>query len=588
MTIKQHPAYLYARRVLAGTVPEHCEGVKQPVGRYVKKQAAEFLCIADGKDPKYCVNEKRLAKITRLLKIMQMPSGVKAGVSVYEAAVGYQWLFYAAVLCVVHRNDRKKRRYETAVLEICRKNFKTYTIATVFILLMLLEPRFSKIFSVAPDGALSREVQKAIKEILRSSPALMPPDDTERYFRVLMDKITCKLTDTEYTPLNYSNSRLDGRQPNVFLVDEAGALPNGYAIEAMQSGQVALTNKLGCIISTKYPTAASAFEDEVAMDKKILDGLQDNETVFALLYEPDEEITGEWATNPDVLAQGNPAALEVPAIWGNLLEKRQRAIELPGARENFLTKHCNIIYSGAADEQFVSLDELRKCRVDKIDWTGMQVYAGVDLAMSNDNCAAAMVGVRADGKVAVKVMGFIPEGKIREKSTLEKFDYTRAIREGECIACGERIVDYSRIENWVFDLDDDFGVYVAQVGYDRYNAISSAQKWEQGRPADSRKPEHGGIETVEIRQHSDTLHAPTKLFCELVESGRLVYEESRLFEVNVENARCTYDTNMNRYINKKRSNGKVDCVMAVVDALYLLQQNELLDADGGGFVCQVG
>ena len=94
----------------------------------------------------------------------------------------------------------------------------------------------------------------------------------------------------------------------MFLVDEAGALPNGYAIEAMQSGQVALTNKLGCIISTKYPTAASAFEDEVAMDKKILDGLQDNETVFALLYEPDEEITGEWATNPDVLAQGNPGS----------------------------------------------------------------------------------------------------------------------------------------------------------------------------------------------------------------------------------------------------------------------------------------
>lgn len=588
MTIKQHPAYLYAKRVMAGTVPDHCEGVHSPVGRYVKKQAAEFLRIADGKDAKYCVNEKRLAKITRLLKIMQMPSGVRAGASVYEAAVGYQWLFYAAVLCVVYRNDRKRRRYETAVLEICRKNFKTYTVATVFILLMLLEPRFSKIFSVAPDGALSREVQKAIKEILRSSPALMPPDDTERYFRVLMDKITCKLTDTEYTPLNYSNSRLDGRQPNVFLVDEAGALPNSYAIEAMQSGQVALTNKLGCIISTKYPTATSAFEDEVAMDKQILDGLIDNEAVFALLYEPDEEITAEWATNPDVLAQGNPAALEVPAIWNNLLEKRQRAIELPGARENFLTKHCNIIYMGAATEQFVNLDALRRCRVDRIDWTGMRVYAGADLAMSNDNCAAAMVGLTDDGRVAVKVVGFIPEGKIREKTTLEKFDYTRAIRDGECIACGERIVDYSRIESWVFDLDEAYGVYTAAVGYDRYNAISSAQKWEQGRPAGGGKAEHAGIETVEVRQHSDTLHAPTKLFCELVESGRLIYEGSRLFEVNVENAKCTYDTNMNRYVNKKRSNGKVDCVMAVIDALYLLQQEEMLDADGGGFVCQIG
>lgn len=80
---------------------------------------------------------------------------------------------------------------------------------------------------------------------------------------------------------------------------------------------------------------------------------------------------------------------------------------------------------------------------------------------------------------------------------------------------------------------------------------------------------------------------PTKLFCELVESGRLAYVANRLFEVNVENAKCTYDTNMNRYVNKKRSNGKVDCVMAVIDGLYLLQQNEILDDSGGGFVCQV-
>lgn len=587
MTVKQHPAYKYAKLVLAGTVPKHCEGVRQPVGRYVRKQAAEFIRIADGKDPKYCINEKRLAKITKLLKVMRMPSGLRAGVSVYDATVGYQWLFYVSVLCVVHRADKKHRRYETAVLEICRKNFKTFTVATVFILLMLLEPRFSKLFSVAPDGALSRQVQEAIKKILQSSPLLMPPDEPEKYFRTLMDKISCKLTDTEYVPLNYSNSRLDGREPNVFLVDEAGDLPNAYAIEAMQSGQVSILNKLGCIISTKYPRANSAFEDIVSYDKKVLDGLLDDETVFALLYEPDEEIADEWATNPAVMAQSNPAALEVPEIWENLLAKRQRAIDLPSARENFLTKHCNIIYQGNAGEQFVAVDQLKACRVEKIDWAGMAVYVGVDLAMSNDNCAVAFAGLLPDNKVAVQVMGFIPEGKIEEKTALEKFDYKRAIHDGECIACGERIVDYDRIENYVFDLAEKYGVTVMQIGYDRYNAISSAQKWENGRPGRDGREACPGIETVEVRQHSDTLHMPTKLFCELVESGRLAYVANRLFEVNVENAKCTYDTNMNRYVNKKRSNGKVDCVMAVIDGLYLLQQNEILDDSGGGFVCQV-
>ncbi len=38
-----------------------------------------------------------------------------------------------------------------------------------------------------------------------------------------------------------------------FLADEVGALPNSYAIESMRSGQLNILNKLGCIISTKYP-----------------------------------------------------------------------------------------------------------------------------------------------------------------------------------------------------------------------------------------------------------------------------------------------------------------------------------------------
>ena len=75
----------------------------------------------------------------------------------------------------------------------------------------------------------------------------------------------------------------------------------------------------------------------------------------------------------------------------------------------------------------------------------------------------------------------------------------------------------------MFDLAEKYGVTVMQIGYDRYNAISSAQKWENGRPGRDGREACPGIETVEVRQHSDTLHMPTKLFCELVESGRLAY-----------------------------------------------------------------
>ena len=56
------------------------------------------------------------------------------------------------------------------------------------------------------------------------------------------------------------------------------------------------------------------------------------------------------------------------------------------------------------------------------------------------------------------------------------------------------------------------------------------------------------------------------------------YDDNRLLEINFQNARCAEDTNLNKYVNKKRSAGKVDMVVAVINALYLLQLELLYGA----------
>lgn len=532
-----------------------------PAPRYVIKQCEKFIEICDRKSDKYFVDEEKLSKIDRILKLLIMPRGLKSGQSIYDCSCGYQWILYASALCIVCKENPQKRRYETVILEVGRKNFKTFTIATVFILLFLLEPKFSKFYSVAPDGALSREVKTAIEEILKSSPIIYYRKNIPR-FKILRDYIEFNLTESRYIPLNYSNSRMDGKLPNVFLADEVGALPNSYAIEAMRSGQLNILNKLGCIISTKYPTANNPFEDEVNYAKKVLDGVQDDETVFSLLYEPDN--TENWATDDMILKHANPVALEIPEIWEDLLKKRARAIATQSARENFLTKHCNIVYQGAGTESFIDIKDLQNCRVNKIDWANREVYVGVDLSMSNDNTAVAICA-EEDGKILTDVICFVPEGRIDEKNKFEKLDYRRFIACGKCIACGNKTIDYGVVEDFVFSIEKKYGVTVRAIGFDRYNAISSAQKWNQQ------------YNTVEIRQHSDTLHPPTKLLSEKITNGEFEYEKNTLLEINFENARCTYDTNMNRYVTKKKSCGKVDMVVALINAVYLLQQDIIFD-----------
>ena len=548
VSIKDHQSYKYAYDIIKGNII---------APKYVILQCSQFINIANGKSEKYIIDENKLNMIDGILKLLIMPKGLKAGQTVYDCTAGFQFFFIVAVLCTVHRDNVKKRRYETAVLEIARKNGKTFLIALVFILLFLLEPKFSKFYSVAPDGSLSREVKEAITEIIGSSPAL------ESRFKIKRDEILCKLTSNKYVPLNYSTSRLDGKLPSVFLCDETGALPTPYAVEAMRSGQLTILNKLGCIISTKYPTSDNPFEDEVGYCMKVLDGIVEDDKYFSLLYEPDDKIN--WATNDTILKHANPLALVVPEIMEDLVSKRQMAIEVPSKRENFITKHCNIIYMGLGTESYIDVNVLKKCKVDKINWSGRQVWLGLDLALTNDNCSVGMVS-EEDGNILAEAIAFFPADRIEEKTRFEKVDYYYFVETMKAIACGDMTVDYGVIEDFIMNIENKYGVEVVGIAYDRFNCLSTAQKLKSA-----------GYKVVETRQHSSVLHPPTKLLKEAIESGRFKYEENQLLEINFQNAQCTEDTNLNKYVNKKRSNGKVDEVVALINAVYLMQQDVIFN-----------
>lgn len=531
--------------------------------KYVKLQMKEFMRICEGKDKKYIISEKKYKQIAAVLKLLIMPRGLKAGQTLYECTTGYQWLIYTAVLCTVYRDNQSRRRYETCVLEICRKNFKSFTCGTLFIILLLTEPNFSEFYSVAPDGKLSREIKEAITKTIKSSPLVYEFNGVKR-FKLLRDYVEFIAKESKYTPLNYSNSNLDGKLPNVYCADEVGALPNTYAIEAMQSGQLNILNKLGFIISTKYPTIDNPIEEYEKYAKQVLDGIVKDETLFALLYIPDDP--KGWETDDLVLQQANPVALEVPEIWEDLLKKRAKAIAMESARENFVTKHCNIVYQGAGTETYIDVKDVQKCKVNNIDWAGRVVYLGVDLSESNDNTSVAMVGVDDNEEIIAEVVAFIPEGRIEEKNAFEKLDYKEFIRTGKAIACGDKVIDYAVVEDYILGIEEKYGVQIQAVGYDRYNALSTAQKLERA-----------GYNTIEIRQHSSVLHPATKLLKEKILAGEFEYTENKLLEINFQNARCMYDTNRNLYVAKKRSKGKVDMCVALINAVYLLEQDYFLN-----------
>lgn len=538
---KEHPAYRYALNV---------DEKKVVAGGYIKKACKNFLADIEDPDCKYYLDEDDLIKITNLTKLINMASGLKAGTSTHDSLGEFQWFFLVNALCWKHKDDKVKRRFEKSVLLIARKSGKSFLVALIFIILLLIEPEFSEFYSVAPDRELSSIVKKEVEQTISASPLI------QKHFKSTRSEIRCLLTKSKFVPLANSENRMDGRKANVWVADEVGALRNRYPIDAMQSSQMNMTNRTGILISTAYESLNNPMTEEVEYAKKVLDGVIEDETLFALIYAPDNP--KEWLSDKSLL-EANPLCNDLPDNLEYLKKQRKAAIEVPSSKKNFLTKHMNVFVDGSDAEVYVKTEDLRKCMITNYDWLGKDVFVGVDLSQTTDNTAVTMIAYDANkDEYIAKSWAFIPEETADEKSKLERLDYRIMQDNGYAFLCGDRVISHRFVENFVMDLTRSYGVNVLGIAYDRYNCISSANRWHES-----------GYDVVEIKQHSSVLHAPTKLLKERILKGTWKYEKNQLLEINFANAREVLDTNLNAYVNKRKSSGKIDMVAATINAMAL-------------------
>lgn len=547
-------AMAYAEDVISG---------KEIATFEVKTQCQWFLNdLSKQDDDAFCYyfDLDELVIIENVFRILNFATGYVVGKSIYEGLENFQAFFIANVFGWRFKSDKNKYRYRDVTLFIPRKNAKTFLCALIIIILMLKEADYSEFYSICLDRDLAGEVKKAINQILIASPAV------GKYFKIpktLSGRVECLLTHSTYQPRTANANSNNSIRPSAFIADEVGAFKDNKNIAAMKSGQLSVRNPLMFKLTTAYAEDKSIMLDELEYLKKIYKELEFDDRLFALIYYADEK--NLW--NDHGLYMANP--LRIEENYEEIRNNRKNALAKPSEREEFLTKHMNYFMPSNSGEEFVPIDKLKLCKMkDAFDWKGKDVYVGLDLAMTNDNVSVSMCCYH-EGKIVSKSWAFIPAERIDEKNRVERTDYNRFIREGSCFACGDEIISYAYVEKFILELEEKYGVNIIQIGYDRFNCLSTAGKLDAE-----------GYETVEVKQHSSVLHQPTKLLFESVLNKTFAYESNRLYENNFQNAKCTYDTNQNRYINKKKSNGKVDMVASTIIAIYLLEQELLNDNTG--------
>lgn len=529
---------------------------KEITTKEVKTQCKWFLddiYLQEDEDFEFYIDHKKLKVVEGLLMLLNFATGLGViGKSILEGLENFQAFFIVNVFGWRFKNNPKKFRYRDITLFIPRKNAKTFLCAVIIIILMLTEDAYSEFYSICLDRELAAETKKAVSQILEASPYV------GKRFKVplsLKGKVICKLTNSFYQPRTAEANRNNAIRPSAFIADEVGAFVDYKNITAMRSGQLNVVNPLTFKLTTAYAEDKSIMLDELDYMKKVYLGLVEDKRMFALLYyAPKEHLWDDIG-----LYMSNP--LRIEENYNEIRETRSKVAEKPKEKEEYLTKHMNHFVPSNSGQAFVNIEDVRVGKVESIDWEGHDVWVGIDLAATSDNCAFSMA-TEIDGEIYAESIAFIPTDRITEKNHLERINYYDYINQGKCFDCGARTVEYGFIENMLMEIEEKYNVTVRGYGYDFYNCLSTANKLEDA-----------GYRTVEVVQHSKVLHTPTKYLEEAILNGKFHYENNTLLEINFQNAKVVFDNNKNKYVNKKKSNGKIDMVASLINAIYLMQQD---------------
>jgi phage terminase large subunit-like protein len=290
---------------------------------------------------------------------------------------------------------------------------------------------------------------------------------------------------------------------------------------------------------------------------------------------------GDDEHNPAVWGKSNPLRVLIPRPFEELHEQHDEAFGStdPGKIRTFRVKNLNIWQHGNEDTFMGSFmdrwDGLGVSRKKFAEMTkGKVCLVGVDLSKTIDLTADAFVFALDAERVAVCAHGFIPQGAIKRHEKTDRIPYTEWVRAKWITATEGDVTNYKYIREHIEASEEKYDWKIHQICFDPYNATHFSTEL-----ADA------GFLTAEIRQWVANLSEPTKLFRDLVASGKLVHDGSPLLKWCVGNAVQIVDSKENIMLSKKNAGDtrRIDLLAAIIDALRQLDELRKMNMDGFGF-----
>ncbi|MBX9179365.1 hypothetical protein HCG68_00140 [Paeniclostridium sordellii] len=536
--------------------------------KYVKLECKRYIDRLENPPEGYFFDLNEIEILHSLLQNINFGTGEGVqGNPFYDHLAGFQFFILDNIWGFV--DDEGIRMIQDVTLLMGRKSAKSVLSALLEILILLTADKFSQHALGGLTRNISALIKEDIKKIIKNSPYIKP------LFKIQRDSITCLHNEAVLKNLSGEANNEQGLLLSSYVMDEVGNQKTHDLISALKLSQMSTRQRLSINISTGYPYEINVMRDLCDLHKKNLDGLLEDEGMFSLMFELDEEDikTGEWLDNHKLWIKASPLQMTLEKGIKFLEGEFKKALELPGAMSEFKNRILNMWVNSNIGYSYISIDDIKTCKIDGYNWNDKDVIVGLDLSMSFDNTAVVIMTKDKDDFIS-QSWCFIPNNKIEEKCKVEKVDYRRFIEKKNCFGCGENKISYGFVENFVFQLEENLGCNIKYIAYDKHNAPSSVDKFKEA-----------GYKCVEIEQSFLTLHKPTKLMKESVADRLFKFVDNDLFVLNVSNAKEVWNPSGSlSMISKRNSQFKIDMLAATLNCFAIIEELNTEKADYSVFI----
>jgi len=458
------------------------------------------------------------------------------------------------------------RKYKKGALFIGRKNGKS-TMDSGLATYMLTKDGEggAEIYSIATKREQAKVVWDEAKRMIKKSPALA------KRIRCLVGGIFYDETESQMKALASDSNSLDGLNAHFVIADEVHAWKDKNLLDVMYDSMSAREQPMLLETSTMGTIRGSVFDNEYDYFSDIIKGYEGksdivDETVLPVIYELDNP--SEWLDEKKWY-KANPGLGTIKNIKG-LRDKVNCAKNNPTELTNLLCKDFNIRQN--EQDKWLDFDTINNESTYEMDEI-YDTYAvgGVDLSSTTDLTCATLLIAKGDRKYVLQQY-FIASERLESKIKEDKIPYDKWEQRGLVTICEGAKVDYSKVTEWIYRMNNEFKIAPLWIGYDPWNS----NYW-----IDEMK--NYGFDMVEIRQGAKTMSNPMKqLEADLIEK-KLNYNNNPVLKWCLCNTAVKRDDNDNiRPVKGQKQRARIDGAVSLIIAYCVLfdKMNDYLSLQG--------